>query len=702
MEYISEVAARIKKKLAQKECYLSEISDRVRLWILRLLLPLGGHRKFISEHGFYDDILADNLGLEKENDFDQRTALLRLKNIYYEAEQSLRHAKLPKNLSKNIARLTGLVGLSSVDCRILEFTVLMHYDRILNSTTDYLGQLTTSKMCQVLSVLLAVPEKDVRESLSQKSVLACSGLVSVDRDGAGALEDKLKLLSSSFADAILSSDADPISLLRNIIEPSKSPRLNLGNFSHITSFITVLYPYLYHSITTRKPGVNIFIHGVPGTGKTEFARSLAQEVGCELFEVANVNEDDNSAHAFERVRAFSAAQRFLAQRRALILFDEVEDIFDNVERIVMGSRQPAINSKAWFNKMLEENPVPTLWLSNAVDCLDPAFIRRFDLVFEMPLPSKGQRECIAREASGDMLPPESIRRIAEAEQLAPAIITRAISVAQCIREELGEPNIPVTVEDMISRTMEAQGHKPLKRNDPNRLPATYDPNFIHVDTNLVAMADGLSKTKSGRLCLYGPTGTGKTAFGRWLADRLNIPLSVKKGSDLISMWVGGTEKNIAKAFHEAEKDGALLLIDEVDSFLQDRRKAQHSWEVTGVNEMLTQMESFSGIFITSTNLMEGLDQAALRRFDLKLKFDYLLPEQAWALFERQCAVLAVSAPTPNLKAMLGRLSNLTPGDFAAVARQNRFRPIETPHAFLAALEQECMVKEDRQPKVIGF
>ena len=94
------------------------------------------------------------------------------------------------------------------------------------------------------------------------------------------------------------------------------------------------------------------------------------------------------------------------------------------------------------------------------------------------------------------------------------------------------------------------------------------------------------------------------------------------------MWVGGSEKNIAKAFKDAVDDKALLLIDEVDSFLQNRQGASRSWEVTSVNEMLTQMEQFPGIFIASTNMMHGLDQAALRRFDLKVRFDYLLPEQA--------------------------------------------------------------------------
>lgn len=90
---------------------------------------------------------------------------------------------------------------------------------------------------------------------------------------------------------------------------------------------------------------------------------------------------------------------------------------------------------------------------------------------------------------------------------------------------------------------------------------------------------------------------------------MGIPLLIKRASDLMSMWVGENEQNIALAFKEAEQDGALLLIDEVDSFLQDRRGAKNSWEVTLVNEMLTQMEAFSGVFIASTNLMDGLDQA---------------------------------------------------------------------------------------------
>src|SRR5690606_16341683 len=238
-------------------------------------------------------------------------------------------------------------------------------------------------------------------------------------------------------------------------------------------------------------------------------------------------------------------------------------------------------------------------------------------------------------------------------------------------------------------------------HDPNRLPEFYDPAFINADADLGSIATGLIAAKSGRLCLYGPPGTGKTAYGRWLAEQMGMPLLVKRASDLMSKWVGDNEKNIARAFRQAEQEGALLLIDEVDSFLQDRRGAAQAWQVNMVNEMLTQMEAFSGVFIASTNLMEGLDQAALRRFDLKVRFDFLRAEQAWQLLLHHCHELKLLAPAQELRARVNSLQRLTPGDCAAVLRQHRFRPITTPDGLVIALEAECAVKEGGKLS-IGF
>lgn len=114
------------------------------------------------------------------------------------------------------------------------------------------------------------------------------------------------------------------------------------------------------------------------------------------------------------------------------------------------------------------------------------------------------------------------------------------------------------------------------------------------------------------------------------------------------------------------------------------------------------MESYPGVFIASTNLVDGLDQAALRRFDLKLRFDYLASEQAWGMLQRQCEALGLPEPDDILKARLSRIDVLTPGDFAAVVRQHRFRELDSPRGVVEALEDECSLKEAGRQRKVGF
>lgn len=654
---------------------------------------------------FRDEPVAELLGLGEmieptSGTFNKKSARTKLRQLHAAAERSSCAATVPSCLRNNVARLSRLVGLSDTDCRILEFAVLIHTERVLGSTAEWLGQFTSLKMIQAVSILLDLPDQDVRAALSPQGILAKSGLLSVDRCGTSTLCGKLNLLSDNFADHIYSSDADPVGLLRDTVVPSAAPLLEIVDYAHIGEILQVLRPYLKTSIASGRKGVNVFLHGKPGTGKSQLAKVLAQDLGFELFEVASEDHDGDPVTGDLRLRAFRAAQSVLAQRRAVILFDEVEDVFDDGNNL-LGRKSTAQTRKAWINRTLEENPVPTFWLSNSIGCLDPAFIRRFDMVFELSVPPKRQREHIIQEACADMLDALAIARIAESETLAPAVVTKAASVVRTIRDELGEASAAKAVEMLIGNTLAAQGHKSIRPSDLNRLPEFYDPCFIHADSDLASVSDGLVQSKSGRLCLYGPPGTGKTAYGRWLAEQLDVPLLLRRASDLISMWLGETEKNIARAFKQAEQEGALLLIDEVDSFLQDRRGAHHSWEVSQVNEMLTQMESFPGVFIASTNLMEGLDQASLRRFDLKVKFDFLKPAQACELLRRHCIGLSLGTPLPEHDSRLRDLPKLTPGDFAAVLRQNRFRPITSASAMVTALEAECAVKEGAKAG-IGF
>uniref|UniRef100_UPI0023EF7414 ATP-binding protein n=1 Tax=Metallibacterium scheffleri TaxID=993689 RepID=UPI0023EF7414 len=212
-----------------------------------------------------------------------------------------------------------------------------------------------------------------------------------------------------------------------------------------------------------------------------------------------------------------------------------------------------------------------------------------------------------------------VQALAEHEDLAPAVVRRAAAVVHIAQPDGDIATRRRGFTGLIDATLKAQGYRalPAMPGADERL-LRYDPALVHASCDLNAVAERLRRQMGLRLCLSGPPGTGKTEFGRWISRKLDRPLHALHASDLLSMWVGGTERAIAAAFQEAERDRAILMLDEVDSFLRQRSRAVHSWEITAVNELLTQMERYDGCFIATTNRLEDVDEAALRRFDLKI------------------------------------------------------------------------------------
>jgi SpoVK/Ycf46/Vps4 family AAA+-type ATPase len=239
--------------------------------------------------------------------------------------------------------------------------------------------------------------------------------------------------------------------------------------------------------------------------------------------------------------------------------------------------------------------------------------------------------------------------------------------------------------------------------DGMRAATDFDLSYLNCSADVAALAASVAARPSGAMVFYGPPGTGKTALAHYLARIADRPCLVKRVSDLQSPWVGVCEKNIACAFEEAAADGAVLVLDEAESFLADRRDARARWEVTETNELLSQMERFDGLFICTTNLVDRLDRAALRRFAIKIRFDHLRPAQARALVGAALSGLGVECENETALSSVERLRRLAPGDVAAIVR--RFRILQqkpSAETFVAALRDELALKGDGAAQRIGF
>jgi len=133
-----------------------------------------------------------------------------------------------------------------------------------------------------------------------------------------------------------------------------------------------------------------------------------------------------------------------------------------------------------------------------------------------------------------------------------------------------------------------------------------------------------------KIIFYGPPGTGKTLTAYSIANELNKPLLSLDSSKILSMYVGESEKNVRRMFDEYYeiseklKNKPVLLLNEADQFISTRTTASFSSADKMHNQMqnifLEQLEKFDGILIATTNLLETIDTAFSRRFDIKVEF----------------------------------------------------------------------------------
>ena len=689
------------------------------LWILRLLQRGGAKMlRLISDHTALVQHLGSAIptptpipvqpksgGWDEDDEDDEddadngpsaadlTPALIR--RLLRKAEANAASHVLPEPLAGNISALTKELGLDYADAQVLAFCVLLANDSQLEECFCAVGDVSDNRALSILEHLLDVPVQQLRSTVSHQSPLHQSGLLRMDHNK-HFMGSKFDLLNSEFAARMLHAPMLPIDVLRGLIHVAPAATLQRSDYAHIAADLQVLQPYVQHAIDRQRSGVNAFVYGAPGTGKTQLTRLLGAELACSVYEVACEDSDGDPIGGERRLRAWQVAQTFLKGQRALLVFDEAEDVFNDGG---MFTASTAMQRKGWMNQRLESGPVPTLWLSNS-GSPDAAFTRRFDMVFELKSPPRAQRHALLAEASGPLLGAPALARLASIEALAPAVVERAARVVHTVASALPAAQHEAALLRLIDQTLSAQGHGTLRQLHQHRPPEHYDPALINTDQDPQNLLKGLAAAGSARLCFYGAPGTGKTAFAQWLAQQLDRPLLVKRASDLLSKWVGQAEKNIAAAFDSAQRDNAVLLIDEVDSFLRDRRGAKASWEATQVNEMLTQMEQFQGIFIASTNLMDGFDPAALRRFDMKLRFEALRPRQALALLQTHCCAQGWALPE-NALSTLTYLPQITPGDFAAAMRQHRFAPLADAGALLKLLQAECALKENAGQRM-GF
>jgi SpoVK/Ycf46/Vps4 family AAA+-type ATPase len=640
--------------------------------------------------------------------------------------QWLNHAlkKQSTLVEKNIDALSNLLQLNKAERALLLYGTLARYQRDLRSILVEFKVNNAPEAYAAIATIAGVTAAEVGEALRAGGRLERIGLVEnlISEHSITDLADLMKV-SEKLPPVLMREYRDRAELMAVFTRPAARSELKSSDFEFVGDDVQVLVHLLRKAQATKAQGVNVLMYGPPGTGKTELAKVVAAEAGLDLFEVEYADRDGNSLSGRDRYRSMQIAQVFLkGSQEAALLFDEVEDVFPPISVDAAGlmaraeqQAMPAgmghsVSGKAWVNQILESNPVPTIWVTNRIEQIDPAFRRRFAYHLELKSPPPGAREQLIRKSLADVaVSDEFVAKLTERKGLTPAQIRTAVRFADLahVGEVPGGEAFEALIERQLKNSDAALGRKAdTGTSKGRRQVTTYDLGMLNVESRfeIPRIVEALKARGHGALCFYGAPGTGKTALGEYIAQQMDQPLIIKQASDLVSKYVGETEQNMAAMFEEATQEKAVLLLDEADSFLLDRRGAQRSYEVTEVNEMLQQMERHHGVFICTTNLLDRIDQAALRRFTFKIKFKPLTAEQRERMFVTEALKGDANALTDEVRRRLAKLEQLAPGDFAAVKRQTDILAAEfTVEEFLEQLEAEHRIKpEVREQRSMGF
>ena len=461
----------------------------------------------------------------------------------------------------------------------------------------------------------------------------------------------------------------------------------------------------YGSVMPRARGVVLLFAGPPGTGKSMFAHALAHRLERQVLAI----HTSRLLASSESIRPIlQEAFRVASLTGAVVLMDDCETLLDQRDASFLA-----------LLESLSQHQGVLIMTTNNAPSIDFAMARRIQLRLDFEAPNPLLREFIWEVH----LPPEAplkedidVRTLAQAYEFTGAQIRNTVLVALAQMGMKKETTLGmVTLREAAETQLQARlGELAVKSHTAFGLERLVLPELEmkkireilsackHREFVLSTWGFGDSLTKGRGLCILfdGPPGTGKTFSAELIAHDLRLPLYRVHIPNVVSKWVGETERNISKIFSRARSARAVLLFDEADSLFgrrnQNAQSSNDRYANMEVNLLLQEIEAYDGITFLTTNLFGNLDEALQRRIQFRVTFPFPEAEQRANIWEVLTPKAAPLADDVNFAA-LGKRFELAGGHIknallrAAYRARDEGQEIRQRHLSQAAVA-ECQAQ----------
>jgi SpoVK/Ycf46/Vps4 family AAA+-type ATPase len=558
---------------------------------------------------------------------------------------------LLKGQQLRLCSLSSLFHLNPIETDILLIALAPEVDRRFERLYAYLHDDVTKKrpsvdLCQRLLCDNAFEKRQVR-MLFKNGVLVTQGLIDLIEDPSHnmptLLNNQLKI-RENIVDYLLEVDSDrshntsaikrvvPNATLENLLLPNELKTRLLG---------------MVEKFKQDGERLTLYFHGNRGCGKKATAEALCRVLGVGLLLVDAQQLLDWESEKKEKALYFIYHESIL--NKTAVLW-RVRDLTATENQLPWD--EPPID-------MLREYPQITFISSSSSDLFYHQDRFSSSILVEFPKP-----DCMGRRRMWDLQLEKSSSAIADDVNLDAVAAKFKMSGGQIKQAVVTAENLAIWRDPNDCRICQADLYTACRaRSSPNlsTLARKVTPHYTWNDIVLPYEQMGqlkeiyntvryrplvyetwgfdakLSLGRGTNILFTGPPGTGKTMAADVMANELNLDLYKVDLSNVVSKYIGETEKNLSRIFYEAGTSDAILFFDEADALFGKRsevRDAHDRYANIETGYLLQKMEEYDGVTILSTNLRKNMDEAFVRRMAFLVRFPMPKVDSRLRIWER--------------------------------------------------------------------